>query len=322
MEAYAKEFNILRQNIKPSYENDMHKKVSQYDIVLAIPNGKKYYMWFSTYEEKNVVFMIEGNNIRVVELNRGVNWKLHMGTVFYGTLFYSDNKSQYSIEDIYYYKGKSLAGSTWLDKFSLLKTILKEDFKEEKVLKEGMIRIGLPIMKNNINELFGLKDYYIYSFHFRNLKYRNSYVTMYKEALMLYNTSGTETGQGQGQPHTSYNNQHKYLGSQSQSSSKKVIYYVKANIDTDIYMLYNASACDEKSFVGIPCIPDYKTSVMMNSLFRDIKENANLDLLEESDDEDEFEDHREDKYVDTKKVLRMYCDFHHRFKKWYPVSVV
>ena len=32
-----------------------------------------------------------------------------------------------------------------------------------------------------------------------------------------------------------------------------------------------------------------KQVLMMNSLFRTIKENNNLDLLEESDDEEEFE---------------------------------
>ena len=35
----------------------------------------------------------------------------------------------------------------------------------------------------------------------------------------------------------------------------------------------------------------------MNKHFRIIKENDNLDLLEESDDEDEFENIDEDKYV-------------------------
>ena len=35
----------------------------------------------------------------------------------------------------------------------------------------------------------------------------------------------------------------------------------------------------------------------MNSLFRNIKENGNLDLLEESDDEEEFENIALDKFV-------------------------
>ena len=41
-------------------------------------------------------------------------------------------------------------------------------------------------------------------------------------------------------------------------------------------------------YFDIAYIPDYKTSVFMNSLFRNIKENINLDYLEESDDEEEL----------------------------------
>jgi hypothetical protein len=59
---------------------------------------------------------------------------------------------------------------------------------------------------------------------------------------------------------------------------------------------------------------------MLNDTFRKIKENANLDALEESDDEEEFEDDREDKFVDLKKEQHFMCNFHHKFKKWIPVS--
>lgn len=60
----------------------------------------------------------------------------------------------------------------------------------------------------------------------------------------------------------------------------------------------------------------------MNNIFRKIKENANLDLLEESDDEDDFEDTRTDKYVDLSKVVRMKCQYTHKFKKWIPIEIV
>ena len=68
-------------------------------------------------------------------------------------------------------------------------------------------------------------------------------------------------------------------------------------------------------------IPSYKTSVMMNSLFRNIKENSNLDLLEESDSEEEFENIEDSKFVDTTKTLVMKCIYMPRFRKWLPISV-
>ena len=60
----------------------------------------------------------------------------------------------------------------------------------------------------------------------------------------------------------------------------------------------------------------------MNGLFRKIKENTNLDYIEESEDEEEFQDTSEDKFVDIQKVLLMECVFNIKFKKWVPIRVV
>jgi hypothetical protein len=60
----------------------------------------------------------------------------------------------------------------------------------------------------------------------------------------------------------------------------------------------------------------------MNGLFRNIRENKNLDYIEESDDEDDFQNMNEDKYVDMKKTLLIECIFDRKFKKWTPVQVV
>jgi len=60
----------------------------------------------------------------------------------------------------------------------------------------------------------------------------------------------------------------------------------------------------------------------MNSLFRNIKENSNLDFIEESDDEEDFENIAVDKYVDLEKTLIMECIFHPKFKKWVPQRVL
>ena len=60
----------------------------------------------------------------------------------------------------------------------------------------------------------------------------------------------------------------------------------------------------------------------MNALFRNIKENANLDLLEESDEEDDFENTQIDKFVDLEKTYTMECVYLKRFKKWQPVKTI
>ena len=48
----------------------------------------------------------------------------------------------------------------------------------------------------------------------------------------------------------------------------------------------------------------------MNKLFRKIIENTNLDKIEESDDEEEFENVEEDKYVYLDKKLIFACSDH------------
>jgi hypothetical protein len=99
------------------------------------------------------------------------------------------------------------------------------------------------------------------------------------------------------------------------------VFKVKANIQQDIYELYCYDN-DEGSPHRIALISDYKSSVMMNTLFRNIKENRNLDLLEESDDEEEFENIREDKFVSLDKMYYMKCVYNSRFKKWQPIEVM
>lgn len=108
--------------------------------------------------------------------------------------------------------------------------------------------------------------------------------------------------------------------SASITTSNPPSFYVKPDIREDIYHLYSDKDCT--TLVGTANICDYKTSVMMNGLFRNIKENANLDALEESDDEDEFQNVREDKYVHLDKVLLMNCEYSAKFRSWIPRSVV
>jgi hypothetical protein len=59
----------------------------------------------------------------------------------------------------------------------------------------------------------------------------------------------------------------------------------------------------------------------MNSLFRKVRENENLDYIEESEDEEDFENVNVDKFVDLKKSVPMECVFNRKFKKWIPVRV-
>ena len=57
----------------------------------------------------------------------------------------------------------------------------------------------------------------------------------------------------------------------------------------------------------------------MNRLFRNIRENDWLDALEESDDDEEFENIDLDKFVDMEKEYLIECQYFPAFKKWSPI---
>jgi hypothetical protein len=100
----------------------------------------------------------------------------------------------------------------------------------------------------------------------------------------------------------------------------KAVFKITAEIDPDIYNLFiNNNGSEE--YYDTSLISDYKTSVMMNNLFRNIKENANLDAIEESDDDADFEDVREDKYVYLDRSFKINCEYNHKWKRWCPISL-
>ena len=98
---------------------------------------------------------------------------------------------------------------------------------------------------------------------------------------------------------------------------KVIVFKVKPDLQNDIYHLYT----DDDYYVGIAYISNYNCSVMMNNLFRNIKENKNLDALEESDDEEEFENENIDKFVNLDCVHNISCFFNNKFKKWEPLRL-
>ena len=93
---------------------------------------------------------------------------------------------------------------------------------------------------------------------------------------------------------------------------------LKADVEADVYNLY----CSDNQLYNVAAIVSYKQSIMLNSIFRKIKENINLDYIEASDDEEDFENVDDDKYVDLDKWVLMKCVYNKHFKKWEPIEMV
>ena len=293
---YHNQKEILRHfpNIELSYEKKLHKKV-QTDIYLTIPKGKKYFAWFKYHNGKNMCFLLEINR----KLNRieKINYNIcsfdkilcsGIGTIIYGTIFNINNIKCFNIENIYYLKGNNLMNFNQINKLKEIKSLMKK-YINQNIYNKYSIVFGTPIYSNNyslLEEKIHTLPYDVYSIQYRllykNKPFLNEIVTNHKKAYKTF--------------------------------------LVKPTIMNDIYDLYCLENNQEKRY-NIAYIPDYKTSVMMNSLFRNIKENVNLDYLEESDDEEEFENISEDKFVYLNKEYKMKCVYFSKFGLWQPLEI-
>jgi hypothetical protein len=309
-------------NVKLSYENITHNKVYNSDIILAIPEGRKSFAWFTTYNDKNVCLIMELaenkqiSNIKIV--NACFSSELSYGTIFYGTTFYHSHNKFFTIENIFYYKGNDVSQYNWGNKFALFKTILSKDIKQISLNNSFMV-FGLPLLSNNIddftNKLKELK-YKISSIQFVLFKRNNnflfmSYLKFIEQKQLNYPSKRNENIE---RPIDK-----KYV---KNDSKREIIFKIKPDIQNDIYYLYGLNNDNKEEYYDIALIPDFTTSVMMNKLFRKIKENDNLDALEESDDEEEFENEKDDRFVYLDKTYNMVCLYNYKFKKWYPIKIV
>jgi hypothetical protein len=288
------------------YEKIIHNKVNNWDYHLAIPEGKLVLVWFVYYNNENVCFLIELSfskqikHIYKVLLSYSDYLCIDNGTILYGRLVKMNHSMSLlncvSIEDIFYYKGDIIKENSYGKKLGLLKYIFNNELSQI-VLTYNSLLIGLCVMSHKLNDLMmdiSTLPYKINYIQFRNENKKDVLLIKYDKNLLFNNNSNNNN-----------------------NNSKEKVFTIIPDIQNDIYKLYN-----NDEYYDIALIPDYNTSVLMNKLFRNIKENRNLDLLEESDDETEFENINLDKYVDLSKSLKMKCVFHHKFKKWYPICVV
>ena len=292
-----------------SYETMAHNKVHDSDIILAIPEGSKMIAWFTEYNDEHVCFLFEldpnskniiDKNIQIAITSFNDSLVYGQGTILHGTMFKYNDVSCFTIEDIYYYKGRDLTTMNYLTKLQTIQNCLQKDLSPVALTNKYTI-FGLPIMNTNFNLL--LNEISLLPYKISTIQYR--YLTSKKVLFVKYYKPKTTQ---------------KHDSSSSSVKCDKAIFRVSPQIQTDIYNLFVYKDGQEE-FYDIAFIPDYVTSVLMNKLFRNIKENSNLDALEESDDEKEFENEKEDKYVFLDRSFKMNCQYNYKFKKWVPLSL-
>ena len=289
MLSFQEKQELLRKfpDVKLSYDRLLHRKVSG-DLYFVIPKGPKAFLWITNYNKKNIAVILtidgKGSIVKIQPIIFAFHNKLAMGTIIYGTLF---NKSYFCFEDFHFLEGKNIEDYTVKQKLSYLFYL----FKQTRQTIYSQITLGAPIMHTDYNTLLD------------NIHH------------LPYTVFGIQAH--------SFHAKNGLIGTHiiKQHSEVTAIFRVKATIQSDIYELYCNFNNNDK-FYGIAIIPTYKDSVEMNNYFRNIKENKNLDLLEESDSEEEFENTDIDKYVDLNKSLVITCVYMPKFQKWRPDKII
>ena len=173
---------VLRQfpKFELSYEIITHKKVHNADIILAIPEGPKCFAWFTNYNEEKVCFIIEideSNKIKnIKKIITSFVDSLSIGTIFYGSMFKYNNINCFSIEDIYYYKGKNVIYIPYSNKLKLLKDIFTNEISQN-ILNNDFVIFGIPTIYSDFNKLLNesqLVPYKISQIKFRFFEKNNS----------------------------------------------------------------------------------------------------------------------------------------------------
>jgi hypothetical protein len=208
---------------------------------------------------------------------------LALGTILFGTCF---SINYFSCENIYFYKGRHTGHLPFEFKLNMIGHIFKNNEIKQYAYTKKCLILGLPIYKESYEEALSCittLPYNVYAIQEASLQY-----------IIGIHLIKTEI-------------------------KKEAVFKIKAEVHPDIYNLY---CWGKDTPYGHAIIPSYKSSVMMNGIFRHIKENKNLDLLEESDDEEEFENINENKFVDLEKTLIMKCVYNKKFRKWQPIEVI
>jgi hypothetical protein len=331
-----------------SYETLTHKKVpSNYDICLGVPAGRKYFLWHTFYRNRDVSYLLELNKdkriVRATVTHTGFSSECHIGTILYGSLVVDqiDLSTQqilapfFVIEDVYFYKGVPLKHLCFAKKTYILKELFDQEYNVDALSfdkKQAYTPVYLPYIWH-ASKPPPVFPYTVHHIQYRECAricpYLNVIYGLREPTYPVTASIPTEIHVSQYTPDFG-KPQYKY----------PTIFRVTADVQYDIYHLYACGPSKQNErggnmhrnnnnknsmsnvYYDVAYIPNYKKSVFMNGLFRNIRENRNLDYIEESDDEEDFENTREDKYVDLKKELFMECSFHTKFKRWVPIRVV
>lgn len=331
-------------SMKISYEINTYKKVSASGFYI-IPRGKKCIVWLTVYKgaQEAIFFDVDPRDhskikfvsIRAIHPSQQFHFNDFQGsgTVLYGTLFTHgpDQQQFFAVENIHVYDNACVDHLNVVQKDELLYTLFS---------KSGPSPTTRAVNASaHVQVLFGVAV--------KCGTYAEALKTANTPSIVPYSVYAI-----QGRFHTQTDNKY-YQNCQSQGGGNK--YPLKpllaegdnkrplkplcgggsAPLNTKLFMVSPQHLVDmytlrcpitnvvepEPAHVG-----DYKTSVLLNSIFRTVRENASLDAAEESEDEEVFQASQQmhiEGYISSSSPPEraMICTYNYKFKRWVPLRL-
>jgi hypothetical protein len=318
--------------IEHSYETITHKKVSsqKYNVCMTISLSKKYYLWMTYDNDEDACFLLELTRDKHVSNYSRVflptNIHFSFGTVFYGSIPNQD--AIFLIEDVFMYKGISMYNFVFGKKLGVIHEFLS--FQEKHRTPNQTLICFLPILweitDGHEEDAIPIDSipYIIHHIQYRSLTEicpcLNVYIT--KMGKMPWTVANTSVDEQTARIDPKINIYTQFRSNISKPIYKKnAIFIISADLQYDIYHLFAYGKKKTRVYYDVAYISNYKTSIFMNNIFRRIRENKNIDAIEESDDEEDFQNTRRDKYVDLVKTVSIECCFNYKFRRWIPLCI-
>jgi hypothetical protein len=297
MLSYRIPYSKLQQRAK-----QQELKTENTNLQMAVPFGKKGALYI-TFDKENIIYLfinIKESKIISKTIIHNINYEWSIGTLFYGTIYYENNNTnlpiKFFIEDIILYKGVDVSQRNFIsDKIPFI-----YDFLSLKLIQN----VYLCSLFNEQTKSPLLYKVYI----IKNIN-TSLFQQQQQEEEDTPPPSAAPTVEKKKLKKNHFKPQYKI----------PTIFKVTADTEEEIYNLYTYDK-GRSVFYDYLLINSFKDSIALNKIFRKMPQNDNLDLIEESDDEEEFENPQS--IVNLDKEIFIECVFNYKFKKWQFLRVI
>jgi hypothetical protein len=343
MNSIAKHTQLLNRfpKFELSYETVSHKKVSMSDsVAIAISLGRKYFIWYTHkcggsedacyligLDKDKQIYSVENRQLTKITPSR-----FCLGTVLYGTLYEhpDSTNSVFISEDIYYHCGTNVSNLCFGDRIGFLRDFaINADANSQNIVLPIMWYVNAgdeqtAVIPQNMASQFGYVPHHI---QYRDIRRVAPYINVsmpkrgaIPSSIVAQVSSATVA---QKITATSIMNPIPRFDYSKSTYRYPAVFNITADPQLDLYHLYAYGGPGVSSvYCGLAGIQSLKTSMFMNKIFRHVRENDNLDLAEESEDESDFENMDVNKHVNLDAIVPMECVFNNKHKKWTPVRLV